>query len=84
MNVKHISNAPHPVNFFLMTRFGVYLDKILSQKIFLSSFWRNFESMLQLKYFDLYFERIPNKKWLLSYRNNDYHIVTYVTTYITL
>ena len=30
-----------------------------------------FENMLQLKYFGLYFEIILNKKWLLSYRNND-------------
>ena len=30
-----------------------------------------FENMLQLKRFGLYFERILNGKWLLSYRNND-------------
>ena len=30
-----------------------------------------FENMLQLKRFGLYFEGILNKKWLLSYRNND-------------
>ena len=30
-----------------------------------------FENMLQLKRFGLHFERIMNKKWLLSYRNND-------------
>ena len=30
-----------------------------------------FENMLQLKRFGLYFERIMNRKWLLSYRNND-------------
>ena len=30
-----------------------------------------FENMLQLKRFGLYFERILNSKWLLSYRNND-------------
>ena len=30
-----------------------------------------FENMLQLKRFGLYFERILNRKWLLSYRNND-------------
>ena len=30
-----------------------------------------FENMLQLKRFDLYFKRILNSKWLLSYRNND-------------
>ena len=30
-----------------------------------------FEIMLQLKRFGLYFEGILNKKWLLSYRNND-------------
>ena len=30
-----------------------------------------FENMLQLKHFGLYFERIMNRKWLLSYRNND-------------
>ena len=29
-----------------------------------------FENMLQLKRFGLYFERILNSKWLLSYRNN--------------
>ena len=29
------------------------------------------ENMLQLKRFGLYFERILNSKWLLSYRNND-------------
>ena len=30
-----------------------------------------FENMLQLKHFGLYFEGIMNRKWLLSYRNND-------------
>ena len=30
-----------------------------------------FKNMLQLKRFGLYFERIMNRKWLLSYRNND-------------
>ena len=30
-----------------------------------------FENMLQLKRFGLDFERIMNRKWLLSYRNND-------------
>ena len=30
-----------------------------------------FENMLQLKRFGLYFEGIINRKWLLSYRNND-------------
>ena len=30
-----------------------------------------FENMLQLKRFGLYFERILNRKWLLSYRNSD-------------
>ena len=30
-----------------------------------------FENMLQLKRLSLYFERIMNRKWLLSYRNND-------------
>ena len=30
-----------------------------------------FENMLQLKGFGLYFEGIMNRKWLLSYRNND-------------
>ena len=30
-----------------------------------------FENMLKLKRFGLYFEGIMNKKWLLSYRNND-------------
>ena len=30
----------------------------------------NFENMLQLKRFGLYFERILNSKWLLSYRND--------------
>ena len=30
-----------------------------------------FENMLQLKRLGLYFERILNSKWLLSYRNND-------------
>ena len=30
-----------------------------------------FENMLQLKSFGLYFERIMNRKWLLSYRNDD-------------
>ena len=30
-----------------------------------------FENMLQLKRFGLYFEGIMNRKWLLSYRNND-------------
>ena len=30
-----------------------------------------FEIMLQLKRFGLYFEGIMNRKWLLSYRNND-------------
>ena len=31
----------------------------------------NFENLLQLKRFGLYFEGIPNRKWLLSYRNSD-------------
>ena len=30
-----------------------------------------FENMLQLKRFGLYFEGIINRKWLLSYRNNN-------------
>ena len=30
-----------------------------------------FENMLKLKRFSLYFEGIMNRKWLLSYRNND-------------
>ena len=30
-----------------------------------------FENMLQLKRFGIYFEGIMNRKWLLSYRNND-------------
>ena len=30
-----------------------------------------FENMLQLKGFGLYFEGIMNRKWLLSFRNND-------------
>ena len=30
-----------------------------------------FENMLKLKRFRLYLERILNRKWLLSYRNND-------------
>ena len=30
-----------------------------------------FENMLQLKRFGLYFEGILNRKWQLSYRNND-------------
>ena len=30
-----------------------------------------FENMLQLKCFGLYYERILDSKWLLSYRNND-------------
>ena len=30
-----------------------------------------FENMLKLKRFGLYFEGIMNRKWLLSYRNND-------------
>ena len=30
-----------------------------------------FENMLQLKRFGLYFVRILNGKWLLSYTNND-------------
>ena len=30
-----------------------------------------YENMLQLKRFGLYLERIMNRKWLLSYRNND-------------
>ena len=30
-----------------------------------------FKNMLQLKRFGLYFEGIMNRKWLLSYRNND-------------
>ena len=30
-----------------------------------------FENMLQLKSFGLYFEEVMNRKWLLSYRNND-------------
>ena len=30
-----------------------------------------FENMLQLKRFGLHFEGIMNRKWLLSYRNND-------------
>ena len=30
-----------------------------------------FENMLQLKRFGLYYERILNSKWLLSYRNSD-------------
>ena len=29
------------------------------------------ENMLKLKRFGLYFEGIMNRKWLLSYRNND-------------
>ena len=29
------------------------------------------ENMLQLKRFSLYFEGIMNRKWLLSYINND-------------
>ena len=29
-----------------------------------------FENMLQLKRFGLYFERILNRKWQLSYRNH--------------
>ena len=31
----------------------------------------NFQNMLQFKRFGLYFEGILNRKWLLSYRNND-------------
>ena len=30
-----------------------------------------FENMLHLKRFGLHFEKIMNRKWLLSYRNND-------------
>ena len=30
-----------------------------------------FENILQLKRLGLYFEGIMNRKWLLSYRNND-------------
>ena len=30
-----------------------------------------FENMLQLKHFGLHSEGIINRKWLLSYRNND-------------
>ena len=30
-----------------------------------------FENMLQLKRFSLYYERILNSKWLLSYKSND-------------
>ena len=30
-----------------------------------------FENKLQLKRFGLYFEGIMNRKWLLSYKNND-------------
>ena len=30
-----------------------------------------FENVLHLKHFGLYFEGIMNRKWLLSYRNND-------------
>ena len=30
-----------------------------------------FENMLKFKRFGLYFEGIMNRKWLLSYRNND-------------
>ena len=30
-----------------------------------------FENMIQLRGFGLYFEGIMNRKWLLSYRNND-------------
>ena len=30
-----------------------------------------FKKMVQLKRFGLYFEGIMNRKWLLSYRNND-------------
>ena len=30
-----------------------------------------FENMIQLKRFGLYFEGIMNRKWLLSYKNND-------------
>ena len=33
-----------------------------------------FENILQLKHFGLYFEGIMNRKWLLSYRNNDYKL----------
>ena len=29
------------------------------------------KNMLQLKGFGLYFEEIMNRKWLLSYRNDD-------------
>ena len=30
-----------------------------------------FKNMLQLKGFGLYFEGVMDRKWLLSYRNND-------------
>ena len=30
-----------------------------------------FENMLQLKGFGLYFDGVMNRKWLLSYRNDD-------------
>ena len=35
----------------------------------------NFENMLRLMRFDVYFERILKVKWLFSYKNN-YSIVT--------
>ena len=31
----------------------------------------SFENMLKWKHFGLYFEGNMNRKWLLSYRNND-------------
>ena len=34
-----------------------------------------FENMLQLKHFGLYFEGILNRKWLLSYKNNDINYI---------
>ena len=37
--------------------------------------WRNFENMLRLMRFGVYFKKFLKIKWLFSYRNN-YSIVT--------
>ena len=38
------------------------------------AFDENFENMLQLKRLGLYLDEILNRKWQLSYRNNDIYI----------
>ena len=56
-----------------LVRFGVYFDQIVSWYTLAMGYLATgeiFKNMLQLKHFGLYFEGI-NRKWLLSYRNND-------------